>query len=33
MIENTKWPLDGFIKENRLGVSVKFNMVAIKPNM
>jgi hypothetical protein len=30
MIENTRWPLDGFIKENKLGLNVKFNLVAIR---
>jgi hypothetical protein len=33
MIENTRRPLDGFIKENKLGVSVKFNLVAIRPKV
>jgi len=30
MIENTRWPLDGFRKENKLGLNVKFNLVAIR---
>jgi hypothetical protein len=33
MIENTRQPSNGFIKENRSGVSVKFNLVAIKPKV
>jgi hypothetical protein len=33
MIENTKRPSNGFIKENMLGISVKFNLVAIRPKV
>ncbi len=33
MIENTKRPPNGCIEENMLGVSVKFNLVAIKPKV
>jgi hypothetical protein len=33
MIKNTKQPSNGFIKENMLGVSVKFNLVAITPKV
>jgi hypothetical protein len=33
MIENTMQPSNGFIKENKSGVNVKFNLVAIGPKI
>jgi hypothetical protein len=33
MIKNTKWPPNGCIEENMSGVSVKFNLVAIRPKV
>jgi hypothetical protein len=33
MIRNTKWPPNGCIEENMSEVSVKFNLVAIRPKV